>query len=395
MQTALSIVHRQPVLAALLCLASLATWAQSTASSQGAAGSSLVYFGTYTGPTSKGIYVSRLDLASGTLSTPQLAAETTSPSFLAARPQGDVLYAVNEIDKFQGKPAGSVSAFTIDKKTGMLTLLNQQSSGGSGPAHLAVDRTGANVLVANYGGGSIEVLPVEKDGRLKTATAFVQHKGSSVDPERQKEPHAHYITVDPSNRLAYVADLGLDKILIYRFDAAKGTLAPNEPASASVKPGSGPRHIAIDSKGRFAYVINEMSCTLTAFSRDGGNGGLKELQTVSTLPQGQAVAADYSTAEVLVHPSGKFLYGSNRGHDSIAVFAIDEQSGRLTLVQHESTQGKIPRGFGIDPSGAYLIVGNQKSDSVVVFRIDKNTGKLTPTGKPITVGAPVSVEFVK
>jgi len=395
MQIALSIVQRQPVLTALLCLVGLATWAQSTASSQGAAGSTLVYFGTYTGPVSKGIYVSRLDLASGALSAPQLAAHTTSPSFLAARPQGDVLYAVNEIDKFQGKPAGSVSAFTIDKKTGMLTLLNQQSSGGPGPAHLAVDRTGTNVLVANYGGGSIEVLPVDRDGRLKTATAFVQHKGSSVDPERQKEPHAHYINVDPSNHFAYVADLGLDKILIYRFDAAKGTLAPNEPAFAAVKPGSGPRHIAMDPKGRFAYLINEMSCTLTAFNRNAGTGGLTELQTVSTLPEGQSVAPGYSTAEVLVHPSGKFLYGSNRGHDSIVVFAIDQQSGRLTLVQHEPTQGSIPRGFGIDPSGAYLIVGNQKSDSVVVFRIDKSTGKLTPAGKPITVGAPVSVEFVK
>jgi 6-phosphogluconolactonase len=394
MQIALSIVQRQPVLAALLCLVTLTTWAQSTALSQAGAGSTLVYFGTYTGPASKGIYVSRLDLASGALSAPQLAAETPSPSFLAARPQGDVLFAVNEIDTFQGKPAGSVSAFTIDRKTGMLTLLNQQSSGGPGPAHLAVDRTGTNVLVANYGGGSIEVLPVERDGRLKAATAFVQHKGSSVDPQRQKEPHAHYITVDPSNRHAYVADLGLDKILIYRFDAAKGTLAPNEPGSAPVKPGSGPRHIAMDPKGRFAYLINEMSCTLTAFSRDAGTGGLKELQTVSTLPEGQSVAPGYSTAEVLAHPSGKFLYGSNRGHDSIVVFAIDEASGHLTLVQHEPSQGNIPRGFGIDPSGAYLIVGNQKSDSVVVFRIDKSTGKLTPAGKPITVGAPVSVEFV-
>ena len=275
-----------------------------------------------------------------------------------------------------------------------MTPLNQQTSGGSGPAHLAADRTGANVLVANYGGGSIEVLPVDKDGRLKPATAFVQHTGSSVDPQRQKEPHAHYIGVDPANRFAYVADLGLDKILIYRFDAAKGTLTPNDPPFASVKPGSGPRHLAMDPKGRFVYLINEMSCTVTVFSRDAEHGGLKELQTISTLPDGQSVLPSYSTAEVLVHPSGKFLYGSNRGHDSIVVFAIDESSGRLTHVQHQSTLGNIPRGFGIDPSGAYLVAGNQKSDSVVVFRIDRQNGRLTPTGSPVKVGAPVSVEFV-
>jgi 6-phosphogluconolactonase len=383
--------------AALVCVLTVAARGQnapSSGSGHAPEASMLVYFGTYTGPTSRGIYVSRLNLESGVLTPPQLAAETKSPSFLAARPQGDVLYAVSEIDRFAGKPAGSVSAFRINRETGALTPLNEQTSGGPGPAHLAVDRTGTNVLVANYGGGSIEVLPVDRDGKLKAPTAFVQHTGSSVDPQRQKEPHAHYINVDPANRFAYVADLGLDKVLIYGFDAAKGTLTPNDPPSASVKPGSGPRHIAMDPKGRFAYLINEMSCTITVFSRDPERGGLKELQTISTLPDGQAVLPSYSTAEILVHPSGKFVYGSNRGHDSIVVFAVNETSGRLSHVQHQSTLGSIPRGFGIDPSGAYLLAGNQKSDSVAVFRIDQKSGRLTPTGSPVKVGAPVSVEFV-
>ncbi len=371
----------------------IGAWEQASRQSSASPGP-LVYIGTYTGPTSKGIYVSRLNLESGVLSAPELAAETPSPSFLAARPQGDFLYAVNEVDHFQGKSSGSVSAFAINHQSGKLTLLNQQPSGGGGPAHLAVDRAGSAVLVANYGGGSIEVLPVDRDGRLKAATAFVQHTGSSVNPDRQKEPHAHYINVDPSDRFAYVADLGLDKILIYRFDPAKGTLAPNDPAFAQVKPGAGPRHLAMDAKGRFVYLINEMDCTITVFGRDAQQGGLKEIQTVSTLPQGQAVLPAYSTAEVLVHPSGKFLYGSNRGHDSIVVFAIDEQSGRLTYVQHQPTLGNIPRGFGIDPTGAFLLAGNQKSDSVVVFRIDRQTGRLTATGTPVKVGAPVSIEFI-
>ena len=301
-----------------------------------------VYPVTYTGPTSKGIYVSRLNLESGVLSAPELAAETPSPSFLAARPQGDFLYAVNEVDHFQGKSSGSVSAFAINHQSGKLTLLNQQPSGGGGPAHLAVDRAGSAVLVANYGGGSIEVLPVDRDGRLKAATAFVQHTGSSVNPDRQKEPHAHYINVDPSDRFAYVADLGLDKILIYRFDPAKGTLAPNDPAFAQVKPGSGPRHLAMDAKGRFVYLINEMDLHDHRV-RQGRAAGWAEgnPDRLDAATRASSVPA-YSTAEVLVHPSGKFLYGSNRGHDSIVVFAIDEQSGRLTYVQHQPTLGKHP-----------------------------------------------------
>lgn len=357
----------------------------------------LVYFGTYTGPklTSKGVYVSRFSPATGTVTPPQLAAETSSPSFLAVHPSGNFLYSVNEVSTFDGKTSGAVSAFAVDRSTGLLKTLNQQPTVGAGPAHLIVDKDGRNVLVANYGGGSVVVLPLEKNGKLKSPSAFVQHTGSSVNPQRQKEPHAHSINLDAANRFAYVADLGLDKILIYRFDQAKGLLTLNDPPSASVKPGAGPRHFAIHPTGRFAYVINEIDCTITAFTNDSTKGELKEIHTVSTLPAKQAMQSSFSGAEVQVHPSGKFLYASNRGHDSIAAFSIDQTSGRLTYVENEPTQGSTPRGFGIDPDGKYLLVGNQRSDSVVVLRIDQQNGKLAPTGTKIEIGSPVCVKFVR
>jgi len=360
-----------------------------------APGDLLVYFGTYTGAKSKGIYVSRLNLTTGALSAPQLAAETPSPSFLAVRPQGDFLYAANEVSTFEGKPGGSVSAFAIKKDTGMLTALNQAGSGGAGPAHLSLDGTARTVLVANYGGGSVASLPIGNDGRLGAAVSVMQHTGSSVNPDRQREPHAHQIIVDPANRFAYVADLGLDKMMIYRFDAAKHSLTAAAPPSASVKPGAGPRHAAIGANGRFTYVINELDCTVTVFGRDGGTGALTEVQTLSTLPPGVAFERGFSTAEIALHPSGAFLYGSNRGHDSLTVFAVDPSSGKLTYVANTPTGGKTPRGFGIEPGGAYLLAGNQNSDSVVVFKIERATGKLTPTGTPIAVGAPVDVKFVR
>lgn len=354
----------------------------------------MVYIGTYTGAKSQGIYVSRLDLAAGTLSAPALAAESQNPSFLAVHPTRDLLYAVNEIGTFEGKPSGSVSAFTINRDTGVLTTLNRQPSVGGGPAHLVVDHGGRNVLVANYGGGSVAVLPIGPDGALKPASAFMQHTGSSANASRQKEPHAHSVIVDPADRFAYVADLGIDKVMIYRFDGGRGSLAASDPPFAATEPGAGPRHFALHPRGRFAYVINELLNTVTAFTRDPERGGLTAVQSISTLPADLKPLPTYSTAEVLVHPSGKFLYGSNRGHDSITVFSIDEKSGRLTFVETQPTQGSTPRGFGIEPTGAYLIAANQRSDSVVVFRINQETGRLTPTGSKIEVGAPVSVKFV-
>ena len=354
----------------------------------------LVYFGTYTGAKSKGIYVSRLDVVTGTLSAPQLAAEARNPSFLAVRSQGDYLYAVNEIDTFGGKPAGSVSAFAINKVTGILTPLNQARSAGAGPAHLSLDASGRNVLVANYRGGSIAVLPIARDGKVGAPLSFVQHTGSSVNPERQRQPHAHQIIVDPSNRFAYVADLGIDKMMIYRFDAAKPALAAATPPSAAMKPGAGPRHAAISAAGQFVYVINELDCTVAVFRREASTGGLDAVQTVSSLPPGVKQEKTFSTAEVALSPSGSVLYGSNRGHDSISVFAVDKDSGRLTFIANTPTGGKTPRGFAIEPGGHFLIAANQHSDSVVVFAIDRATGKLSSVGA-ITVDTPVDVKIVK
>jgi 6-phosphogluconolactonase len=356
----------------------------------------MVYFGTFTKKGGKGIYFSRLDLATGKLSEPELAVETTNPGFLAIHPNHKFLYAVGELDSpADRKTSGAINAFAIDSKSGKLTFLNQQSSSGKGPAHLVVDKSGKCVLAANYGGGSVSVVPIQKDGRLGKPTASIQHTGSSVDPQRQKEPHAHSINVDPENCFAFVADLGLDKIMIYKLDPKKGTLVANEPAFVAVTPGAGPRHFAFHPNGRFAYVINEMSCTVTAFDYDAKRGALKSLQEISTLPEGQKVEPGLSTAEVQVHPSGKFLYGSNRGHDSIAVFSIDEKTGKLTSIQNESTQGKVPRNFGIDPTGKYLLAANQDSDTVVVFRIDQKSGNLEATGEKIEVPMPVCVKFLE
>ncbi len=353
------------------------------------------YFGTYTGPKSKGIYVARFDATTGQLGQPELAAETPSPSFLSADPKQRNLYAVNEISRYEGRAAGSVSAFTVDRKTGRLTVLNVQSSGGGAPCHLVVDGKGRNVLVANYAGGSVAALPIGRNGALEPATSFLQHRGSSVNKSRQEAPHAHGIYVDAASRFAFVPDLGLDQVLIYRFDSKKGLLTANEPPHASVTPGSGPRHFALHPNRPFAYVINEMTCTLTAFEWNKKTGAMKTLETVSTLPPGEAFKPGFSTAELLFHPSGQFLYGSNRGHDTIAVYAVDSATGRPAHVENVPTLGKTPRSFGIDPSGRWLLAANQSSDTVAVFRIDQKSGRITPTGQSISVGSPVAVSFVE
>ncbi len=357
-------------------------------------GKQRVYIGTYTGPQSKGVYRSELDLATGKLSAPVLAGEAASPSFLAIAPNQRFLYSVGEVSDFGGQKAGAVNAFAIDGSTGDLKLLNQQSSGGSGPCHVVVDREGKNVLVANYGGGSAAVLPIQKDGKLGEASSFMQHTGTSVDKGRQSSPHAHSINVDPKNRFAFVADLGLDKVLIYRFDSAKGTIAANDPPAANVEPGSGPRHFAFHPTGKFAYVINEMLLTVTAFQYDADKGVLTAQQTISTLPEGVTDRKGMSTAEVQVHPSGKFLYGSNRGHHSIAIFSIDQSNGKLTAVGHQGMGIKTPRNFGIDPTGNYLLVANQDGHSVIVFRMNPTSGQLAPTSSTIEVASPVCVKFL-
>ncbi len=350
-----------------------------------------VYFGTYTGAKSKGIYLSRMT-DEGKLAPAELVAETANPTFLAAHPNGKFLYSIGEVSKFGDKKAGSVSAYAIDRSTGKLTLLNSQSSGGTGPCHIDVDRAGKVVVVANYGGGSVQALPIKKDGSLGDPGTFIQHEGSSVNKGRQEGPHGHAIVIDPSQRFAVACDLGLDKVLVYKLNAGKARLTPNEPPFATVAPGSGPRHIAFRPDGKFAYVINEMLCTMTAFAWDSRRGTLKEIQTVSTVPG--AVEKGFSTAEVYVHPSGKFVYGSNRGHHSIVAYASDPKSGKLTLIEHQNTQGKTPRHFAIDPKGKYLLAENQDTHNVVVFRINPETGKLTLTDERLEVGSPVCAVFV-
>jgi 6-phosphogluconolactonase len=356
------------------------------------AGEVFVYIGTYTGAKSRGIYVSRLDLATGRLSPPELAAESENPSFLALHPDRPLLYAVNETGTFEGQKAGSVSGFAIDDATGRLRSLNRVSSRGADPCHLVVDASGKNVLVANYSGGSVASLPIGKDGQLQPASAFVQHTGSSVD-SRQKGPHAHAVGLDGRNRLALVADLGLDKLLLYRFDPERGTLAPSDPPFASLKPGAGPRHFVIHPDGKHVYVVNEIDLTVTAFAFAAEKGTLTAQQSLSTLPAGVLGRPEDSTAEIAVHPGGRFLYASNRGTDTIAVFSIDGMTGQLAPVAHGPTGGKTPRNFAIDPSGRYLLAANQKSDSVVVFRMDPDTGRLTPAGSTVEVGAPVCLVF--
>jgi 6-phosphogluconolactonase len=352
-----------------------------------------VYFGTYTGAKSKGIYVSRFDSVTGRLSAAELAAETRSPSFLAVPPGGRFLYAVGEATTLEGKRSGGVSAFALDPRTGKLSFLNQQPSGGLGPCHLDADRSGRCLLVANYGSGSVASLPIRKDGSLGEPASTIQHVGSSVNPQRQAGPHAHFITPDPANRFALCCDLGLDQVLVYRLDAKRATLTPNDPPFAAVKAGAGPRHLAFRPDGRFVFVVNELASSLTAFAYDARRGVLREVETVSTLPAG-IVVTDNSCAEVQMHPNGRFVYASNRGHDSIAVFSVDAKSGRLARVEVAPTLGQTPRHFALDPSGQWLLAENQASDSVVVFRVDAASGKLVPTGEEVAVPAPVCAVFV-
>jgi 6-phosphogluconolactonase len=353
----------------------------------------LVYFGTYTGGKSQGIYVAEFEPGTGKLGQARLVAKTENPTFLALSPGNKVLYAVNEVGDFQGRNSGAVSAFKMDTETGDLSLLNQQPSGGSGPCHLAVAENGGCVLVANYGSGSVAVLPIEADGRLRAPSASIQHRGSSVNHERQEGPHAHFITWSPDNRVVLACDLGLDQIMLYRLNAAQTSLISNDPPFFRIKAGSGPRHLAFDPKGHFAYVLSEMLSTLTCCAYDSDTGQLKEIQTVSTLPENYSGAS--TGAEVQMHPAGRFVYASNRGHNSIAVFEVDSGTGRVRLVQTEPSQGKTPRHFCVDPTGRWLIVENQDSDNVVVFAVNLSTGHLSETGHSQQIGAPVCAVFVQ
>jgi 6-phosphogluconolactonase len=358
----------------------------------------LVYVGTYTNKTdSKGIYAYMFDPGIGKLTPLGVAAESEDPSFLAVHPSGKYLYAVNEIDHFGAQKSGAVSAFSINPKTGKLTLLNQAATRGAGPCHISLDKTGKYVFVANYDGGSVASFAIRDESSLGEMVSYVQHFGSSVNKERQEGPHAHWIGTSPDNRFALAADLGLDKMLIYRFDANKGSLSPNDPQFAKVDPGAGPRHLAFHPKGKFAYVLTEMENSVTVFAYKASNGSLSLLQTVSAL---STLREDYKgpkeAAEIAVHPSGKFLYASNRaGIDTISAFAIDPAKGTLKLKDEYPTMGKTPRNFAIDPTGKFLLAANQESNNIVIFRIDSTTGALTPTGDIAEAPAPVCITFVE
>jgi 6-phosphogluconolactonase len=350
-----------------------------------------VYVGTYTSGKSEGIYLYRLDLTSGRLRHVATTKGVKDPSFIALGPDRRNLYAVNEVEDFGGKKSGALSSFAVDQPTGNLRLLNQQPSLGGAPCYVDVDRNGRFVLVANYSGGNIAVLPIRSDGSLGEATDVKQYVGSSINVERQEGPHAHCIVLDPANRFAYGCDLGTDKVMIYRFDARRGKLIPGRTPWVHLKPGAGPRHITFHPDGKYAYVINELDATVTAFAHDRDRGNLKEVQTIPTLPVD--FTGENTSADIHVSPDGHFLYCSNRGHDSIAAFQIASRSGKLTFVAHQSSGGKAPRNFAIDPTGRFLLVANQKSDNIVTYRRDLKTGQLTATGHVVEVPSPVCLKF--
>ena len=374
----------------LLCLLAIRSFA-----GQSRKGKYLVYVGTYTenGSKSKGIYAYRYDAATQELTSLGLAAETTNPSWIAIHPNGRFLYAVNEVQNYKTANSGGVSAFSIDRATGKLTLLNEVRSRGADPCHISVDHTGQFLLVANYTGGNIAAFPILSNGKLGDASAFVQHTGHGPNLKRQEGAHAHSIDLSPDDRFAIVDDLGLDELLVYKFDATRGMLAVNDPPYAKLEPGAGPRHFALHPTGQFAYVISELRSTVTAFSADLKTGAFHPLQTISALPND--FKGENDDAEIEVHPSGRFLYASNRGHDSITIFAIDPSKGTLGLVDYTPTRGKTPRSFEIDPTGTLLFAENQESNNIVVFRIDQKNGKLAATGKVLEVSQPVCVKFLE
>jgi 6-phosphogluconolactonase len=362
-----------------------------------------VYIGTYTDPIlfgtgkildgkGEGIYVYRMDSVSGAMEFITTISGTTNPSYLAFNADCSHLYAVNELKSYQDEPTGTVSAFAVDSKTGQLTFLNKKPTHGTDPCHLTVDKTGKHVLLANFMSGSVCVLPIQADGSLGDASDFIQHRGAGIDPARQQGPHAHAVTLDDANRYAFVPDLGLDKTLIYRFDAESGKLAPNEAPWVAVKPGAGPRHLVFHPKGRYAYLINELNSTVTVYGYDRDNGKLDDIQTISTLPDDYRGSS--TCADLQVSPSGEFLYGSNRGHDSIVIYKIDRSTGRLSCIGHESTRGNTPRNFAIDPAGNFLLAANQDSDTIVTFHIDSKSGELHPTGQVTEVPTPVCVKIM-
>jgi len=356
----------------------------------------LVYFGTNTNAKngSKGIYVARFNSSSGDLAKPELAVEAGNPGFLSILPSKKYLYAIGDVTTPDGKKGGGISSFSIEANTGKLTLLNQQSAIGSGPCHVNVDATGKMAVLANYGSGSVASYAIGAEGKVSEAASFIQHEGSSLDPKRQKGPHAHSVNFSPDNRFVFACDLGLDKVLIYKVDPATGKMTPNEPAFAKTPAGGGPRHLAFHPSGKFVFVNNEMAMTETVFAYDTANGAMTEVQTVSTLPEADRGKPGFSTAETLAHPNGKNVYVSNRTHDTIAVFNCDPATGKLTLIQNVPVEGQIPRNICLDPTGKWLIAAHQNSGTAALFNVEAESGKLSFTGTKIEVPGSICVRFL-
>ncbi|HEV2695649.1 MAG TPA: lactonase family protein [Verrucomicrobiae bacterium] len=355
----------------------------------------LVYFGTYTNALSKGIYVSRLDAKTGKFSEPVLAAAVGNPNYVNLSPDGKYLYSSSSV-RASGKDGdGLVSAFSVDRVTGRLTLLNQMSAGSYDPCYVSVADEGKVLLVASYDNGSVKCLPLESDGSIGHGGSFTLTTGHGPNANRQAGPHAHFITADPSGHFALECDLGTDRVMIYKINPADATLTANATPFTTVPPGSGARHLAFSRDGKFAYVVNEMACTVTTFAWNEKDGVLTPVETVPALPPGVAVKDAFTGAEILVHPTGKHVYATLRGHDSVSVFSADKKTGHLTFVQNVPAGGLVPRGLGIDPTGHWLITGNQKSDNAAIFAIDTKTGKLTATGQSLVMGSPVDVKFVE
>ncbi|MGV3663123.1 MAG: lactonase family protein [Prosthecobacter sp.] len=356
----------------------------------------LVYFGTSTNPKNgaKGIYVARFNSASGELTQPELAAEAGNPGFLSIHPSKKYLYASSDVMKADGTKGGGISAFSIDKKTGKLTPINQSATSGMGPCHVGLDKTGKMAVISNYGNGTLSSYSIKEDGSVSPEVGFIQHEGSGAVPKRQAGPHAHSVNFTPDNRFALACDLGIDKVLIYKADIATGKLTPNEPAFAKVPAGGGPRHLAFHPGGKYVFVNNEITMTETVFSYDAEKGALTEIQTVSTLPEADRELKGLSTAETVAHPNGKVVYVSNRTHDTIAVFACDPATGKLTLLQNVPVEGQIPRNICLDPSGKWLIAAHQNSATAAVFKVDQNDGKLTFTGTKVNVPGSICVRFL-
>jgi 6-phosphogluconolactonase len=351
----------------------------------------LAYIGTYTADgRSEGIYRLLVDTTTGAMRLDGTAATAANPSYLALHPNGRVLYAVNELASFRGEEAGGVSAFAVERASGRLSLINQESSHGKSPCYVSVDRAGRVVFVANYGGGSITSIPLRRDGGLQTPKSVVRHEGSSAHPVRQTAPHAHCILPDPTNRYVLAVDLGTDAILTYRLDERTGGITIVTPGAAT-KPGAGPRHLTFHPNGRYAYVVNELDATLGVFTYDAERGALDEVQVTPASPGG--TDANNHPADIHVAASGRFLYASNRGDDTIAVFAIDAATGQVTPVHQVSSGGVAPRNFALDPSGHFLLAANQRSDLIVSFRVAGETGRLTPTGATVQIPTPVCIRF--